>query len=85
MADPASHLQVFVTGGTGEIGSKLLPLLKQHSIPAKIASRRQKQFDTFYKEDLNAILADLLEYKLQIVGGVGVIASLGIALFWRRR
>ena len=59
MADPTSHLSVFVTGGTGEIGSKLLPILKKHSVPAKIASRRQKQVNTFHKEGLNAILADL--------------------------
>lgn len=85
MTDTTSHLPVFVTGVIGEIGSKLLPLLEHHSVPAKIASRSQKQVDTFHEEGFNAILADLSEYGPWIVGGVGVIASLGIALFWRRR
>lgn len=43
---------VFVTGATGEIGSKLLSLLQSSNTPTRVLCRRQDQADKFNQQPL---------------------------------
>ncbi|KAG8157550.1 hypothetical protein KVR01_012592 [Diaporthe batatas] len=59
---PATTPTVFVTGATGEIGTKLLSLLQSSNIPTRVLCRRQDQADRFNQQpQVEAVLGDLTQ------------------------
>lgn len=51
--------RVFLTGATGDVGTQVLKILEQESLPLRIICRRQKQADDFHQRGLDVVVGNL--------------------------
>lgn len=56
-----SSKRIFITGGTGDVGSKTIKLFEKSpsDVELRILCRREKQVEDFRTRDLSAVLGDL--------------------------